>query len=135
MILSMLMKRDGLRQLPVANDATAATGQENDTTTLTSVATVAVAKDLSDLRPIQARVVMQVSEGEQVRAVKIFSPFLGHLWLIIDRSFEPADGLAVYYAEELSDLASKSRYELLRIHKAKLGFSRMRRVQDGTGSR
>ena len=46
--------------------------------------------------PPRAWVVEEICD----KAVKICSePLEDHLWLVIDRSFEPADGLAIYYAE------------------------------------
>src|SRR5438094_393558 len=49
------------------------------------------------------------TESGELRAVKICSAILeDHLWLIVDRSFIPIDGLARYYAEEIASLADKT---------------------------
>lgn len=64
-----------------------------------------------------------VTEGK-VRAYRIFSEVLqDDIWLILDPSFVPDDGLACYYAEEICFLKDKSPDELRSIHKVKAVFS------------
>jgi hypothetical protein len=58
-----------------------------------------------------------------------------HLWLVIDRSFEPKDGPAIYYSEELSELKTKTPDQLREIHNVKLTFPRCRIIQEGSESR
>jgi hypothetical protein len=73
--------------------------------------------------PPRAWVVEEARDGGNLRALKICSAVLqDHLWLILDRSFEPKDGLAIYYPEEMAVIATKSQEELEEIHKAKLAF-------------
>jgi len=75
--------------------------------------------------------VIEVRDGEKLKAVKICSAVLqDHLWLIIDRSFAPIDGLAIYYPEELPELASKTTEQLREIHKVKLVFPGCRVIQE-----
>ena len=86
--------------------------------------------------PPRAWVVEEVREGEKFRAAKICSGLLDdHLWLIIDRSFTPADGLAIYYPEELAVLQSKSPDEIRQIHQAKLVFPGCRVIQERAESK
>jgi len=48
---------------------------------------------------------IEVREGETIQAVKICSHVLeDEIWLNLDRSFIPHDGLACYYPEEISEL-------------------------------
>jgi len=61
--------------------------------------------------------------------------FGDHLWLILDRDFEPSDGLAVYYPEELPSLKTKTTEELRDIHKVKLAFPGCRVIQEGAEAR
>jgi hypothetical protein len=65
-------------------------------------------------------------------AVEICSSILqDHLWLVLDRTFDPPGGQAVYYAEELAILANKTPEQLREIHKLKLAFgpgTRLERV-------
>ena len=84
-----------------------------------------------DLAPIRAWIVNEVREGSgQLRAVMICSALLeAHLWMILDRSFEPKDNLAVYYAEEIPLLKGKSVEDLKLIHETKLIFPGCRVVQ------
>ena len=82
--------------------------------------------------PLRAWVVEEVREGKTLRAVKICSaPLEDHLWLILDRGFEPRDGLAIYYPEELPVLKTKALEQLRDIHKAKLAFPGCRVIQEG----
>ena len=72
--------------------------------------------------PPRAWVVEEIRDRETLRAVKLCSAVLeDHLWLILDRSFEPRDGLAIYYPEELPILRTKPTQELRGIHKVKTG--------------
>ncbi len=89
-----------------------------------------------DLTPIRAWVVNEVREGNgQLRAVMICSALLEvHLWMILDRSFEPKDNLAVYYAEEVSLLKGKSLEDLKLIQETKLIFPRAKVIQEGPDS-
>src|SRR5262245_11978501 len=59
--------------------------------------------------PARALVIDEIRDGDNLRAVKICSAFLGdHLWLVIDRKYQPTDGLAIYYPDELAELATKT---------------------------
>ncbi|MBI3001977.1 MAG: hypothetical protein HYY46_26510 [Deltaproteobacteria bacterium] len=82
--------------------------------------------------PIQAWVAEEVqSDNGDLRAVKICSAMLeDHFWLILDRGFEPKDGLAIYYPEELPTLRTKTLQELREIHKVKLAFPGARIIQE-----
>src|SRR3989338_4437108 len=74
----------------------------------------------------------EVIENKTIQAVKIFSRILeDEIWLILDRSFTPSDGLACYYAEEIPLLRDKTPAELRDIHKAKLAFPGCRVIQEG----
>jgi hypothetical protein len=82
--------------------------------------------------PPRAWVAEELRDGNSLRAVKICSAVLeDHLWLILDRSFEPKDNLAIYYPEELPELRNKKPEELSEIHKAKLAFPGCRVIQEG----
>jgi hypothetical protein len=86
--------------------------------------------------PPRASVVEEIRDGEKLKGVKICSAVLeDHLWLILDRSFEPRDGLAIYYPEELPILRTKPTQELRGIHKAKLAFPGCRVIQEGAEAR
>ena len=89
-----------------------------------------------DLTPIRAWVVDRVyGDNEELRALLICSAMLeAHLWVIWDRSFEPKNNLAVYYAEEIPLLKGKSLEDLREIHKVKLAFPRCRVIQEGPDS-
>ncbi len=80
----------------------------------------------------QSAEVTGVHEAETIQAVKITSTVLGDdIWLILDRSFIPTDGLAIYYAEEIPLLRDKTPEDLRQIHKAKLAFPGCRVIQEG----
>jgi len=82
--------------------------------------------------PLRAWVVEEVRQGGTLEAVKICSHILeDDIWLILDRSFIPKDGLACYYAEEIPLLRNKTPEELREIHKAKLAFVGARIIQEG----
>ena len=89
-----------------------------------------------NLTPIRAWMVEEArGEDGELRAVMICSALLeAHLWMILDRSFEPKDNLAVYYAEEIPLLKGKSLEDLKLIHKTKLIFRGCRVVQEGPDS-
>lgn len=150
MTLSALMKKGALRGSATAIPATAATDDGEKTGTVARIATVAVANsqslepddreqarrmaDIEEL-PLRAWVVEEVRDGETLKAVKICSAVLeDHLWLILDRSFEPNDGLAIYYPEELLELKNKTPEQLREIHKVKLAFPGCRVIQEGPES-
>ncbi len=84
-----------------------------------------------DLTPIRAWIAQEVrGENGELRAVLICSAFLeDHLWMVWDRSFQPKDNLAVYYAEEIPLLKGKSPEDLKLIHETKLIFPGCRVVQ------
>jgi hypothetical protein len=87
--------------------------------------------------PPRAWMAKEIRDGNNLKAIKICSAvLLDHLWLILDRRFEPKDGLAIYYPEELPAIATKSPEELREIHKVKLKFPGCRVIQEGAeGSR
>jgi len=75
---------------------------------------------------------VEVQESETIQAVKIASHILqDEIWIILDRSFIPGDGLACYYAEEIPLLKDKTPEDLRSIHKAKLAFPGCRVIQEG----
>jgi len=79
---------------------------------------------------------LEVQESGTIQAVKICSyAFQDEIWLILDRSFIPHDGLAVYYAEEIPLLRDKTPEELKVIHAAKLRFPGCRILQEGPESK
>ena len=85
-----------------------------------------------DELPPRAWVAEEIRDGNTLRAVKICSAILeDHLWLVLDRSFEPRDGLASYYPEEIPLLRDKTPEELREIHKTKLAFPGCRVIQEG----
>jgi hypothetical protein len=82
--------------------------------------------------PLRAWVAEEIREGNSLRAVKIYSGVLeDHLWLILNRGFESKNGLAIYYAEELTELKTKTFDQLREIHKIKLAFPGCRVTQEG----
>ncbi len=87
----------------------------------------------SSLPPLRAWVVEEIrGENGELRAVLICSAFLeDYLWMVWDRSFQPKDNLAVYYAEEIPLLKGKSLEDLREIHKYKLAFPGCRVIQEG----
>jgi hypothetical protein len=85
--------------------------------------------------PPRAWVVEEVRDGGNLKAVKICSAVLqDHLWLVISRRFEPKDGLAIYYPEEVAELRTKTAEQLREIHNVKLAFPRCRVIQEGAES-
>ena len=84
--------------------------------------------------PLRAWVIQEITDPttKKLRAVELCSALIeDHLWLIFDRSFEPKDGLAIYYPEELSELKTKSLEQLREIHRVKLVFPGCRIIQEG----
>ncbi|MFQ5853111.1 MAG: hypothetical protein ACE5JU_21335 [Candidatus Binatia bacterium] len=76
-----------------------------------------------------------VHEGETIQGVKIASTVLNDdIWLILDRSFIPTDGLACYYPEEIPLLKDKTLEELRQIHQTKLTFPGAKVIQEGAES-
>ena len=90
-----------------------------------------------DLTTIRAWVVEEArSEKGELRAVMICSALLeANLWMILDRDFEPKDGLAVYFSEEIPLLKNKSPEDIIEIHKVKLVFPGCRVIQEGPESK
>jgi hypothetical protein len=74
-------------------------------------------------------VTADLSEG-RIIAVLLASEVLGaDIWFALDDSFNPGDGLAVFYADELEFLKDKDTQTLRKIHETKVAFgpgSRMR---------
>jgi hypothetical protein len=69
-------------------------------------------------------------EGEPC-GIRICSAILeSEIWLALDPHFDPADGLAVYYPEELPALALKTFDELKTIHQVKLVFGSGSKVKE-----
>jgi len=89
-----------------------------------------------DLAPIRAWVVEEArGENGELRAVLICSALLeDHLWMILDRSFEPKDNLAIYYSEEIPLLKGKSLEDLKLIQETKLIFPGAKEIQEGPDS-
>jgi hypothetical protein len=86
--------------------------------------------------PPRAWMVEEIRDDGNLKAVKICSAVLeDHLWLILDSSFAPTDGLAWYYSEELPELKNKSPEQLREIHKVKLAFPGCRVIQEGAESK
>lgn len=75
----------------------------------------------------------EIREGaNSIEAIKIYSHVLeDEIWLILDRSFIPHDGLACYYPEEMPLLKGKSLEDLKLIHETKLAFPGCRVIQEG----
>ena len=90
----------------------------------------------SSLPPLRAWVVEEIrGDNEELRAILICSAMLeAHLWVVWDRSFEPKDNLAVYYAEEIPLLKGKSMEDLKLIQETKLIFPGCRVIQEGAES-
>jgi hypothetical protein len=69
------------------------------------------------------------TEG-QIVAVEICSEVLqAHIWLAFDKSFDPKDGQAVFYADEIPLLKDKTPEQLRQIQKVKLAFGPGSRVR------
>ena len=75
---------------------------------------------------------VRIVEDRTIRAVRIPSRLLDdEIWLILDHSYTPQDGLACYYAEEFEPLKNRTPEELKAIHQAKLQFPWARLIQEG----
>jgi len=75
---------------------------------------------------------VRIVEDRTIRAVRIPSRLLDdEIWLILDHSFTPQDGLACYYAEEFEPLKNRTSEELKAIHQAKLAHGGQRIIQEG----
>jgi hypothetical protein len=73
--------------------------------------------------PIEGKAAVVDPTDGRIIAVEICSTVLEHhIWLAFDDDFNPGDGLAVFYADELSFLATKDAETLREIHKVKLAF-------------
>lgn len=71
------------------------------------------------------------TEG-RIIAVEICSNILeAHIWLAFDKDFNPNDGQAVFFADELAFLKAKDVETLKEIHKVKLAFPGCRVIQEG----
>ena len=83
------------------------------------------------LIPIRAWVVDEIrGPNGALRAIQICSAMLeAHLWVVWDRSYEPTDGLAVYFGEELPLLKGRSLNDLKLIQETKLKFHGARVLQ------
>lgn len=76
--------------------------------------------------------VEEVREGAKLRAVLICSALLeDHFWVVLDKTFMPPDGSAIYYPEELPLLKDQTPEHLRLIHNAKIGFPGCRIIQEG----
>src|SRR5262245_28679742 len=72
-----------------------------------------------------------VTEGPII-AVEICSIILeADIWLAFNEDFNPGDGQAVFYADELGFLKTNDAQSLREIHKAKLTFPGARVIQEG----
>lgn len=71
---------------------------------------------------------VDLAEG-RIIAVEICSTVIGaDIWLAFDDGFDPGDGQAVFYADELALLKDKTAEQLCEIHRAKLAFGSKTRV-------
>ena len=69
------------------------------------------------------------AEG-RIISLLIASEVLGaDIWLSFNDSFDPGDGLAVFYADELEFLKNKDAQTLRKIHETKLAFGPGSRVR------
>jgi hypothetical protein len=72
---------------------------------------------------------VDISEG-RIIGVEICSTVLqDHIWLVFEADFTPADGQALYYADELEFLKTKTPEQLREIHKVKIAFGPGSRVR------
>src|SRR5262245_20428061 len=68
----------------------------------------------------------------RIIAVEICSNVLeADIWLAFDKDFNPNDGQALFYADELPFLATKHAETLREIHKMKIAFPGCRVIQEG----
>jgi len=74
---------------------------------------------------------IEIRENRTIQAVKVYSHVLeDEVWLNLDHSFTPQDGLASYYVEEVPLLKNRTQEELKEIHKYKLTYPGVRLIQD-----
>jgi hypothetical protein len=72
--------------------------------------------------PLTPEQIAEIDSGN-VQAVLIASTVLGaDIWLSFKDDFDPGDGLAIFYADELELLRDKSVETLRKIHEVKLAF-------------
>ena len=77
-----------------------------------------------------------VVEDKTIRAVRISSClFNDEIWLLLDQSYKPKDGLACYYIDELPLLKELGPEELRKLHETKLRFPCQRIIQEGPEKR
>ena len=82
--------------------------------------------------PSGAWVTKELRDGGKLKAVKVCSGLLqDQLWVIVDRRYQPKDGLAIYYPEEFLELKSKTQEQVREIHRIKLTFPGCRVIQEG----
>lgn len=90
---------------------------------------------IEEIRSRKAEIVqaLKVPEG-RIRAVEICSNVLeAHIWFAFDPTFDPGDGLAVFYVDESESLVGKDPETLRKVHEIKLAFgpgSRLKGVAD-----
>ena len=76
-----------------------------------------------DVDEITPGVKPEAVTADPIIAVLIASEVLGcDIWFALDDCFDPGDGRAVFYADELPFLATKDAQTLKEIHKYKLAF-------------
>jgi hypothetical protein len=141
MILSSLIKKGGLR-VAAAIPATAATDNGENTGTVASLATIALAnpQGVETLEHDEARHMAGVEtagpsytaltpeqaaeiDAGNVQAVLIHSSILdADLWIAFDDSFSPGDGIPVFYSHELQFLKDKPAVTLRKIFETKRAF-------------
>jgi hypothetical protein len=81
---------------------------------------ITVAPEAVTADPTEGRIVAVLIESSVLRA---------DIWLALDDSFNPGDGLAVFYADELEFLKNKDAQALRKIHETKLAFRPGSRVR------
>jgi len=70
-----------------------------------------------------------IEEGRIVAVLIASEVLAAEIWFVLDDSFNPGDGLAVFYADELEFLKSKDAQTLRKIHETKLAFGPASRVR------
>jgi hypothetical protein len=78
---------------------------------------------------LQKRPAIEEAFKELSRTVDTIAPERKK-WVVIDRSYQPEDDLAIYYPEEFSELSSKTPDQLREIHLVKLTFPGCRLIQE-----
>ena len=82
------------------------------------------------VRTIPKRLTCCDLEAGEIIAVEIASAVLGaDIWLAFRANFDPQDGKAVFYADELPMLRTKTPEQLSEIYRAKLTFGPGARVR------